>query len=535
MLLLAAGLLVLLLFAVYRSVQLLRTYLKWRALQVIPGPECSFLLGQFPAIRHEPFMAPHKVWWKDIVGYDAPLMRYNSILGRNMLMVFDPAIIKEILTAPAGKDDCRFYKPIFFFPSIIGKGLVTLEGEEWVKHRRLIQPAFSVPFLKEALDASVAPKVESFIQLWLKAGPKQEIDVVTHLSALTLDVIGDIGFSHDCQGLKDMERWAQAASASDDEAKSPELSDPLITSMTALLKPDMFRLFMYMSGFGMLDPLINPKTRRVRAALNDSVDDIIANARRLDHEKTGSSGNNRTRSLIQVLMNAKDTESSPSKSKLGQTGLSDGELRDELKTFLLAGHETTSTWCYWAMFALAKYPDVQEKLYQDVMKDSSTSATATISLEQVERMEYLDVFLQECLRLFPPVGMIMRLNRYEEIFAGYKIPSGTNLVVPVHLLHRHPKYWGPDPEAFQPERWLSEGGGGGGMDTKGFTFLPFGAGGHNCIGYRFATLEAKLIMAHMVRALRIEIAPSQRGVEHTFTALITMKAKPGLKVVVKQR
>lgn len=154
-------------------------------------------------------------------------------------------------------------------------------------------------------------------------------------------------------------------------------------------------------------------------------------------------------------------------------------------------------------------------------------------------MEYLHAFLQECLRLFPPVGMMMRLNRYEEHFAGYKVPAGTNLVIPVHLLHRHPKYWGPDAEAFQPERWLVDknGSGGvasGGIDTKGFTFLPFSAGGHNCIGYKFATMEAKLIMAHMVRALRVEIAPSQRDVEHTFTTLITMNTKPGFMVVVKQ-
>lgn len=538
--------LVVLLFVVYRCSQLLKTYLKWRSLQVIPGPKCSFFLGQFQAIRKEPFMAPHTGWLKDVVGYDAPLMRYNSILGRNMLMIFDPAIIKEMMTAPAGKNDCRFYKPMFFFPSIIGKGLVTLEGEEWVKHRRLIQPAFSVPFLKEALNASVAPKVATFIQLWMKAGPKQEIDLASHLSALTLDVIGDVGFSHDCKGMKDMERWADLVATTSDRDgesnRSPELTGPLITAMTALLKPDMFRLFAYLTGLGWLDPLVNPKTKRARAALNNSAEGIIANARQLELEEMKeetASKKKKARSLMQVLMNAHDAESSPSpksKTTASEPGLTDRELRDELKTFLLAGHETTSTWCYWAMFAMAKYPDVQEKLYEDVMKTASSDTKETISLEEVDQMEYLSAFLQECLRLFPPVGMLMRLNRYEETFAGYKIPPGTNCVVPVHLLHRHPKYWGLDAEKFQPERWLSkENSGGIGIDTKGFTFLPFGAGGHNCIGYRFATLEAKLIMAHMVRALRVEIAPSQRDVEHTFTSLITIKTKPGLKVVVKQR
>lgn len=122
---------------------------------------------------------------------------------------------------------------MFFLPAIIGKGLLTLEGEEWVKHRRLIQPAFALPFLKQALDASVAPKVDIFLQLWLKAGPNQEIDVATHLAALTLDIIGDVGFSHKCNGIRDMESWAEQAAAAGSNSKgavlvSPELSDPLI-------------------------------------------------------------------------------------------------------------------------------------------------------------------------------------------------------------------------------------------------------------------------------------------------------------------
>jgi len=538
----------LLLSAVYRSLQLLTTYFKWRTLQAIPGPDCSFWMGQFTAIRREPFMSQQTSWLQNLPD-DAPLLRYNNLLGHNFLMILDPAIIKEILTAPAGKNDCRFYKPMFFFPSIVGKGLVTLEGEEWVKHRRLIQPAFAVPFLKQALDASVAPKTENFLQLWLKVGPKQEIDVATHLAALTLDIIGDVGFSHSCDGMKDMATWAeQAVTASENHenevaAISPELSDPLITSMIALLKQQPLRFIMYVSGFGWLDPLINPKTKRARAALNDSVDGIIANARKFDsknsNSSTSTSQKKRTRSLLQVLMEAKDDESlssSTKRSKSRAIGLTDRELRDEVKTFLLAGHETTSTWCYWAIFAMAKYPDVQEKLYDDVMKEAPS--TGAISLEQVEQMEYLSAFLIECLRLFPPLGITLRRNRYEECFAGYKVPAGTTLMISMHLLHRNPKYWGPDAEAFQPERWLADKNGGvagGGIDTKGFTFLPFGAGGHSCIGYRFATIEAKLIMAHMARALRIEIAPSQQNVKHTFTSSITTKTKPSLKVVVKQR
>ena len=155
-----------------------------------------------------------------------------------------------------------------------------------------------------------------------------------------------------------------------------------------------------------------------------------------------------------------------------------------------------------------------------------------ITLEQVETMDYLAAFLQEVLRLYSPVGLTFRLNRYPEKLGGYTIPEGTALCVPIHLMHRHPKYW-EDPESFLPERWIHSPV--AGMDNRAFTFLPFGAGGHGCIGYRFATYEAKLIVAHIVRALKVEVAPSQRDIDHVLAPLIVTRTTPRLKVVVKPR
>jgi cytochrome P450 len=518
-------------FALYWVFKLILRFFKWRDLKVIPGPECGFWLGCLPEIRRDPFMAPHKRWLAKF-GYDVPFIRYSMVMGWNSLLVLDKEIIKEILMAPAAKDDCRFRKPVFFLPAILGNGLVTLEGEEWAKHRRIIHPAFSLSFLKDALSVSVPPKVQKFVQCWLAAGDGQEIDLGSHLSALTLDVIGDAGFSYDTSGLKDIEAWSRAAARANlhgdkDASKSPELTDPLIVSMMALLTPDLPRLLLMIFGLGYLDVLVNPKTVKVKAALNLTVESIISNAKQR-HGKTGDELSSK-KSLLHLLLKANDAEGT------GKNALTDQDLKDELKTFLLAGHETTSTWCYWALYAMAKHPDVQDKLFEDVTKNLQDPDSATVSLEEVEKMEYLSGFLNEVLRLFPPVGMMIRQNCFEETLAGFKIPKGTHLVIPTHLLHRNPNFW-TEPETFKPERWVDkDSNGAGGIDTRGFTFLPFGAGGHNCIGYKFATLEAKLIIAHMSRTLRVEIAPSQRNVEHTFTSTITMKAKPGLKVVVKPR
>lgn len=259
--------------------------------------------------------------------------------------------------------------------------------------------------------------------------------------------------------------------------------------------------------------------------MNDAADDVIIRARK-------ASKNMKSKSLLQLLFDAQEKEVRGQKLK-------DVELRDETKTFLLAGHETTATWLYWAVYALAKYPDVQEKLYREILRSiPQTQADEDITVEQVENAEYLVAFLNEVLRLYPPVGFLERFNRKEENFCGYTIPVGTRLVISPHLLHRNPKYW-KDPEIFLPERWIrtsdninNENDGG---KNKGFAFIPFSAGSRNCIGQRFSSIEALLIMAPIVRTFRIEIAPSVRNEEFQFTTRVTMKAKPDLKIVVKRR
>ena len=147
-------------------------------------------------------------------------------------------------------------------------------------------------------------------------------------------------------------------------------------------------------------------------------------------------------------------------------------------------------------------------------------------------MEYLGAFLQEVLRLYPPVGFFPRVNRFREFLDGVEVPPGTRIALVPHLLHRHPKYW-DDPETFNPERWLnvSEKE----IERRRFAFFPFSFGGRNCIGQYFATLEAQMIVAAIVRAFRVEIAPSQKSTDHTFSSKITMKSKPLVRLAVQER
>lgn len=200
-------------------------------------------------------------------------------------------------------------------------------------------------------------------------------------------------------------------------------------------------------------------------------------------------------------------------------------------SFLNQQRQTTSTWCYWILYALAKHPNLQERLYRNVVAYAPLSFEG-IGVEQVGKMEYLGAFLQEVLRLYPPAGYIPRVNRFKETLGGVQVPAGTRIGLSPHLLHRHPKYW-DDPEEFQPERWInvSEKE----VERRRFAFFPFGFGGRNCIGQFFATLEAQMIVAAIVRSFRVEIAPSQKETDFAFSARITMKSKPLLRLTVHER
>jgi cytochrome P450 len=513
-----------LLLMLYR---LVFAYYEWLTspLRKFPGPGMnSFVLGEFFPILREPFLQPHKRWWKEALAKNesVPMMAYNTLFGRSSVIILDPDIVKTILTEPSSRDPVRFPKKYVLLRNLLGDGLVTLEGADWSRHRRIIQPSFNTGFLKEALSISVPNRTEAFLASWRKAKPGREIDLSSHMSALTLDIIGDVAFSHDFQALQVLDKWAEDDSR-DDELDS--ISDPLVEALTNAMKVTPFAVLLTVFKVSWPDKIFNRKGKQASAVLNQAVDSIIREARQ-KKAKADSSETTSKPSLLQLLFDAKDAAPGT-----GRKTLNDSELRDEIKTFLVAGHETTSTWCYWALYALAKYPDVQEKVYNDIIKHAPDSS-GQIDLESVEKMTYFSAFLSEVLRLYAPVGFVIRhTTQQEEFCKGFTIPAHTRLVIPFHLLHRHPDHWS-NPLLFTPERWLDN------EETDArhkFCFLPFSAGGRNCIGQRFAQIEANLILANIIRAFSIQLAPSLRDKEINFTSFGTMKGKPAVKICVKAR
>lgn len=497
-------------------------YYNWlhSPMRQIPGPPVpSFFFGYLWDIRKAPYFKLQTQWLADARSKhdDVTILAYGMEFGRFNLLLLDVDLVKEILTSQVTALPLRYSRFLFdFIRKFLGDGLVTLEGPEWHRHRRIIQPSFYTSALRRSLDASVPKHTERFISAWRRAKAGRVIEVASHLSALTIDILGDVGFSYKFDALKTVERWAEDELTDGLEAAD----DPLISAMHESFSPNALIFVLSLLESTWLSRYIVPSWRRACGLLDEAVDSVVRAARRHKNNKE-------SKSLLQTIFDAEDSGSSSGTSKT----LTDRELRDEVKTFIVAGHETTSTMCYWALYALAKFPDIENRVYEDIVKHNADK-TAPIHMDEVDQMAYLSAFVNEVLRMYPPVGAIVRKSVKEEKFGKYTIPAGTRVFIPIYLLHRHVDHWN-NPLEFMPERWLDK------EVVKSrhrYSFLPFGAGGHNCIGQNFALMEGKLMLANIIRAFTIELAPSLRNTEIELVLNgATLKAKPPIRVCIKAR
>ena len=400
-----------------------------------------------------------------------PLLHYSSLFGKQSVLVLDKNIIHTILAAPqcsSKRKEPRFMKKFKFLSSRIGDGLVTLEGENWMRHRRIIQPSFNTGLLRDRLAEVVPPFANSLVTYW-KSLDGKEIDVSSHMSAVTLDVVGIVLFAHKFNAVQALREEEENVDSFADALGQAFHAPPLTVALIVL-------------GGMQYEPILRPRARDQKRALNDAVDKVLLNAKRQRDVETSDESNNK--SLLHLLFEAQDPAtqqengSSPN-SMMNRKKLSWQELRDETKTFLMAGHETTSTWLYWVLYALAKHPDVQERLYEELEELDVRRRPSVV--DEMESLEYLNAVLKEALRLYAPVGMIPRYNTYHETFAGYDIPPNTRLTLSIFLLHRHPAYW-DDPESFLPERWINVSP--EETERRKFAFMPFSAGVSDLLGWK---------------------------------------------------
>ncbi len=368
--------------------------------------------------------------------------------------------------------------------TITGRGLLTSDGEEWLRHRRLEQPAFSRSRLA-ALDQVIAPALEAMLKRWEQQPEDAVLDIDREMMAVTLEIVGQSLFSIDLR------------------TDAPRLTQAVLTALDHVI-------YRAQNPFAPPDWLPIPQNIAFRKALrqlDQAVYEIMENRRR--------SGEIRD-DLLAMLMNARDEEGKGS-------ALTDQQIRDEIITLLIAGHETVASALTWSWYLLAQHPSIWEQMRAEVAQLPDDRLPCYPDLE---RLPFTAAVFSEALRLYPPAWLITRNAIGEDELNGYKISPGSLMVISPYVVHRHPQYW-EDAEAFLPQRFTN----GRERAIPRFAYIPFGGGPRLCIGNNFAMIEGVLILAGVTQHYRLELATANPVLADP---LVTLRPHHGLPMRLRR-
>ena len=369
---------------------------------------------------------------------------------------------------------------------LLGNGLVTSEGEYHDLQRRLIQPTFYPKRVKSYADMMVKQAV-IMGNSWHDG---TILDIHKEMKKLTLAIICKTVLGYDI------------------EAEHDEVGDALLTCMKYFN-----RLLMPFGELIAKIPLlpINKGFQKAKSDLDSIVYRMIKEHRKkLDkgHEKEDDD-------LLLTLLQAQDEEA-------GIGRMTDQQLRDEVMTIFLAGHETTANALTWTYYLLSEHPTTETRLQEEL--HSIFGNRTTITEDDVPRLEFTEKILTESMRLYPPAWALGRQVIDDYKVGGYTIPKGSIILMSQYVMHRDPRYF-PEPNRFYPERWTEEFK----KQLPRFSYFPFGGGIRGCIGEPFAWLEAILLLATICRQWRMKHVPSHK-VE--LKPLITMRPKYGMHMKI---
>src|ERR1700751_4564543 len=330
---------------------------------------------------------------------------------------------------------------------LLGKGIMTSEGELWKRQRYMMQPLFHRRVITAFAELISRPN-DRRLERWeglARAG--ELINLTDEMSELTLEVVLRAIFG------RDLDRLSQQLGGNPFEVVTREQSRDL--------------QFAY--KFRSLTKLVAQLIAQRRASKEEHFD------------------------YVAMLMNVRDKESG---APMGER-----ELIDEIMTLVVAGHETTASGLNWTWYLISQHPQVEARLHAEIDAPAEMPAP---TLSEMEELRYNRQVLDEALRLYPPGWVLSRRTVEADVLGGYPVAAGTNVLLPLYLLHRHPRFW-KNPEAFDPERFAPEHE----SQRPRFAYMPFAAGPRHCIGETFALYEMLMHLYKVARRYRLRYVPDK--------------------------
>ncbi len=443
--------------------------------RLAPGPRGSLVMGNLDEYKRDPVTMLLRLQ-----------QRYGDV-ARNRLGPFlthalaHPEHVQYVL-----QDNHRNYVRGRFYDNFklfFGNGLLTTDGDFWLRHRRAVQPQFH-PQHVESHTTAVGTAAMGLVDCWNQLPPGQPLDVIEDMMHLSLRMLGLMVFNTDI-------------------SKHAKQVGPSVRFGIGAMMPQ-----------GNLNDFIprwmpTPFNRRVAQA-RKSIDTIIGQIIQ-DHQ----AGHCVTSDVISMLLASRHPET-------GEP-MTDQEVHDEVMTIFLAGHETTGTGQAWALYALAQNPVVFRLLREEL--DARLGGRAP-TLADLESLPYLAQVVREVLRVYPPIWGFTRDLIEDDEIGGYHIPARSSVFVSPYVTHRHPEFWN-NPDAFDPENFNGEA-----PSRHKFAYFPFGGGMRKCIGFQTALLQMRVLVAVIVQHFNLSLLPGhpmERG------ALISLRPLKGIQLIIKPR
>lgn len=419
--------------------------------------------------------------------YGEVAQKYGDVaslaLGGNILFYFlsQPEQIKHVLQDNV-KNYCK--SPLWArLKSVVGEGLLTSEGDFWLGQRRMMQPFFHAQSLHE-YGGVMSDCIAAMLARWEPlAAEHKPLDMVSEMMELTLEIIARVLLDADidADGRREM-----------------------LKSSTQTVYEQINRLY--------LDPSYSPDNPALPE--NRRYKEALAVLDRFIYESIAEHRANEKKSLLAKFIAARRKESGE--------GMTDRELRDEIITLLLAGHETTGNALAWTWYLLSQNPRVEAQLHAEL---AGALGGRRPAVDDLQKLPYTSLIFQEALRLYPPVWLIGRMTLGPDEIGRYPIPPGLTVNFSQYVTQRHPKLW-DDPDAFVPERFSPEASAG----RPKYAYFPFGGGGHQCIGNNFAMIEAQLTIATVAGRFKPRLVA---GHPVEFQPLITLIPRHGMKMTLE--
>jgi cytochrome P450 len=397
------------------------------------------------------------------------------LVGGPLYLINHPDGVRWVLQDHAtnyGKDP----RENAIFTRFVGRSILTTEGDAWLRLRRLEQPAFHRRHILAA-SAAMVETIQAYLDEWRDEAERGAVvDMVPAMTTLVLRVLGRAIFSLD-------------------------LEDDTATIGSALKVIGAYALaLLYQPWLPSFGPLL--KRNRQRAAAQRALDQVVF---RLIHKRRSQLGELSPQAdLLTFFLLLRDED--------GKPAFTDAEIRNETLSLLIAGHENATSLLCWTWYLLARHPAVAERVFDEV---AAQLKGKTPTLDDLARLPYIRMVLEEALRLYPPAWSFPRRALANDTIGGYLIPAGATVLVSPYTTQRHPSFW-PDPEKFNPERFTEAAEDG----RSRYAHFPFGGGQHQCMGATFAMMEAHLIVAMIAQRYRLELVP---GVAIRPEPLVTLR------------